>query len=299
MGGEPGRLKSKELLDAEFLGRLERLELNARKILAGERRGDASSTRRGTGTLFREHRSYVPGDDLRFLDWNAYLRLGDLVVKEFEAEQTPRLVLFVDRSGSMSLGDGQKLRMAQRLAAALGYIGLCRHATVGCVPFPGTGEHPLFRGRSSVARFLDCLSGLEPAGETLFLRALQAACPPGRPTGLAVVLSDFFETTEYRTALQFLGRRGFMVHALHLVAAEDREPASSGWLEIKDVENGRTLFERITPRLADAYREAVDAHFRTVEQTCRELQVGYHRISVAAQVEHTVLTLLRRGALVR
>ncbi len=221
------------------------------------------------------------------------------MVKEFEAEETPRLVLFLDRSGSMSLSDGQKLRMAQRLAAALGYIGLCRHATVGCVPFPGNGEHPLFRGRASVARFLGFLSGLVPAGETIFLRALKAACPPGRPTGLAVVLSDFFETVEYRTALQFLRRRGFMVHALHLVAPEDRDPVRGGYIEIRDVESGRTLLERITPRLADAYREAVDAHFRTVEQTCRELQVGYHRIPVSSRVEHTVLTLLRQGALVR
>ena len=299
MRGDPDPTPGKTLLEPEFLRRLERLELSARKVMSGERRGDVTTRRRGGGTQFREHRGYVPGDDPRFLDWNAFLRLGDLVVKEFDAEETPRLAIFLDRSGSMALGGGEKLWMAQRLAAALGYVGLCRHASVGCVPFPGDGHVPFFRGRAAVPRFLDGLASLEPGGETVLLRAFKGACPPGRPTGLAVVMSDFFETVEYRKALQFLNRRGFAVHALHLVSGTDQEPPASGWLEIKDTETGRVLRERITPRLADAYCEAVQQHFREVEQTCRELQVAYHRIPTSAQVEHTVLTLLRQGALVR
>ena len=290
---------SRDLLDPRFLARLERLELNARRVLSGELRGDTPSARKGAGTVFRGHRAYVPGDDPRFLDWNAYLRLGDLVIKEFQAEETPRIVFFLDRSASMGLGGGERFRRALRLAAALGYVGLCRHATVGCVGFPGDGRLPLFQGRSALARFLEHLSRLEPQGETRMLRTLKEACPPGRPTGLAVVISDFFETRELGPAFRFLVRRGFVTHALHLVSPEDLEPVEGGLLELEDVESGRSLRQRITPGLARAYLEAVQRHFHSLEQTCRELRVSYHRLQTSITLEETVIELLRKGALLR
>lgn len=289
----------RDLLDPAFLVRLDRLELSARKILSGERRGEQPGRRPGPGTLFRDHRSYVPGDDPRFLDWNAYMRLGDLVVKEFQAEESVRLVLFVDCSGSMGLDPRPKLDLAVRAAAALGYISLRRHASVVCAPLPGTAEPALFRGRASVHRFLDRLAGLRAGGPTEMLPAFQAACPPGRPAGLAVVISDFFETEEYPRALRFLRRRGFSVHVLHLVAREDRAPPDTGVVKLQDVETGRRIRQRLTPALARAYEEAVAHHFRQVAETCRGLQVVYHQAEVTGGLERTVLDLLRSGALVR
>src|SRR5262249_6474782 len=155
-------------------------------------------------------RPYVAGDDPRAIDWNAYLRLGDLLVKEFDAEETPRLLLLVDRSASMGLGGGTKFLCALRLAAALGAIGLSRHTTVACAVFPGGGATPPSRGRSQLSAFLGSLVSAEPSGETRLLPAFQAACPPGRPAGVAAVISDFFETAEHGTALRFLRHRGFL-----------------------------------------------------------------------------------------
>ncbi len=288
-----------ELLDPAFLARLERLELNVRKLVSGERRGEVAVRRRGAGTLFREHRAYVPGDDPRTLDWNAYLRLGDLLVKESEAEETPRLLLLVDRSGSMGLDGSRRLRAALRLAAALGAVALCRHTGVSCAFFPGGAPAPVLRGRQALPRLLDQLCAAVADGETRLLGVFQAACPPGRPAGVAVVLSDMYETEEHRTAFRFLRRRGFLVHALHLVIARESEVAAGDEIVLIDAETGRRRRERIDRRAAEAYRETVLQHFRAVEEACRAHQVLYARVDIDAPVERTVLDLLRRGALAR
>lgn len=289
--------RRRDLLDADFLSRLERLELNVRKLTAGERRGEVATRRRGIGTLFRDHRAYVPGDDPRFLDWNAYLRLDDLLVKEFEAEETPRLLVLVDRSASMGLREEAKLDQALRLAAAIGAVGLIRHAAVTCTLFPGD-EGPTFRGRASILPLLEHIAATEARGEARFLPSFQAATPPGRGLGIAVVLSDFFDTGQHAAALRFLRHKGYVTHALHLVDPRDRHVRPGELLELVDVETGRTLRERVDRRLAAAYRDAVSEHFRTVERTCRSLQVFYARVDVDDPVERAVVDLLRRGAMV-
>ncbi|NRA95672.1 MAG: DUF58 domain-containing protein [Planctomycetes bacterium] len=286
-----------ELLDVEFLSRLERLELNVRKLSAGDRRGEVATRRRGVGTLFRDYRAYVVGDDPRFIDWNAYLRLDDLQVKEFEAEETPRLLVLVDRSASMGLREEAKLDQALRLAAAIGAVGLIRHAAVTCTLFPGD-EGPTFRSRGSILRFLEHLAATEARGAARFLPSFQAATPPGRGVGIAVVLSDFFDTGQHAAALRFLRHKGYVTHALHLVDPRDGRVRPGELLELVDVETGRMLRQRVDRKLAAAYRGAVAEHFRTVERTCRSLQVFYARVDIEDPVERAVVDLLRRGAMV-
>ncbi|MAG55582.1 MAG: hypothetical protein CMJ83_04750 [Planctomycetes bacterium] len=286
-----------DLLDPAFLARLERLELNVRRIVAGERRGEVATRRRGPGTLFRDHRPYVAGDDPRFLDWNAYLRLDDLQVKEFEAEESPRLLLLVDRSASMGLRQEAKLGQALRLAAALGAVGLMRQVTTTCATFPGT-EPPTFRGRTALFRLLEHLASTTPAGEAQFLPAFQVAAPRDRPSGIAVVISDFFETEQHGAALRFLRHRGYRTHAVHVMDRRDRNVRAGDVAELVDVETGRKVRERLDRKLAAAYREALAAHFRQIEEVCRSLQVSYIGIDVEDPMERIVMDLLRRGALV-
>ncbi|MHC4913313.1 MAG: DUF58 domain-containing protein, partial [Planctomycetota bacterium] len=78
--------------DPEFLRKLAYFDLVAKQIQAGSRRGERRSTRTGAGTLFKDHRSYSPGDDLRYLDWNIYGRLESLFVKQFEVEESANVL---------------------------------------------------------------------------------------------------------------------------------------------------------------------------------------------------------------
>jgi len=290
---------SASLLLPSFVARLERLEINVRRLLAGERRGDVPMNRRGQGVLFRGHRNYVVGDDPRFIDWNALLRLGELVVKEFDAEESARLTVFVDVSASMTTGDGAKFERALQLAAALGFVALARHVPVHVRLLPGPGGEASFDGRARVGALLGGLAALKPAPRTGFLRAFQAAAPPGRIPGVALVISDFYDVDEYATGVSYLRRRGYQVEALHLFSDDELRCDVDGPVLLRDLESGKTVRATLRPELREAYRAVVERHFADVQLRCRSAGVGYHRLNVQDSLESSVLTALRARGVVR
>jgi hypothetical protein len=180
-----------ELLGPSLIGQLDRLDLLSRKILSGKLPGERRSKRRGRSVEFDDFRPYVPGDDLRHIDWNIVGRLDKLFIKLFREEEDLALQLVIDASASMDVGGGQaplsrtpkkaqsdssellpsKLTYAVQLAMALGYIGLVNQNRVSAAVFgvqsedPETGEltpsrvqelAPM-RGRMSVGRLSDFL----------------------------------------------------------------------------------------------------------------------------------------------
>jgi uncharacterized protein (DUF58 family) len=299
MAETPAPPAAASLLDAGFVARLERLEIRVRRLIAGERRGDAPMNRRGPGALFRGHRGYVAGDDPRFVDWNALLRLGELVVKEFDAEESARLTLFVDVSASMTAAGGRKYALALELAAALGFVALARHVPLAVAPLPGPGGAAHFSGRGQTSRLLAKLASFTPQPKTAYLRAFQAAAPAGRAPGVALVLSDFYDLEEYGPGLAFLRKRGYQTEALHLFADAELRPTCEGPVEFRDLETGRRLRAVVRPELREAYRALVERHFGEVAARCRAEGAGYHRLSVDEPLETTVLSVLRARGVVR
>src|SRR5437870_1880958 len=114
------------LLPPQLLAQLERLELVSRKIFRGRMKGERRSKRKGQSVEFADFRQYVAGDDLRFIDWNLFARLERLYLKLFLEEEDLHFYTLIDTSTSMEFGEPTKLQYARQLAAALGFIGLCR-----------------------------------------------------------------------------------------------------------------------------------------------------------------------------
>src|SRR5215831_6336084 len=114
------------LLSPDLLAQLERLELVSRKIFRGRMKGERRSKRKGQSVEFADFRNYVPGDDLRFIDWNLYARLDKLFLKMFLEEEDLHFYALIDASGSMEFGEPTKLEYAKQLAAALGFVGLVK-----------------------------------------------------------------------------------------------------------------------------------------------------------------------------
>ena len=123
------------LLDPGFMARLDRLDVLSRKILRGKLKGERRSKRRGQSVEFADHRQYVPGDDIRFLDWNIYGRLDQLFLKLFLEEQDLSVRILFDSSASMGTGDPPKISTAKRLTAALAYVGLVNNNRVTVTAF--------------------------------------------------------------------------------------------------------------------------------------------------------------------
>src|SRR5438874_3856772 len=119
-------MSSAALLDRQFLEKLERLTIHWEKSFSGLVGGHNSSRFAGGGQEFLDHRHFHHGDDLRAVNWRAYLRLDKLFLKMFQIEPRVPVRLLLDTSSSMASGGGQKFEYARKLAAALCYVGLVR-----------------------------------------------------------------------------------------------------------------------------------------------------------------------------
>src|SRR6266436_3743998 len=153
----PDPTPATQLLDPEFLARLEQLELVSRKIFMGRMKGERRSKRKGQSVEFADYRNYVVGDDLRHLDWNLYARLDKLFLRLFMEEEDLHFYVLIDNSLSMDFGSPTKLHYARQIAAALGFIGLVNLDRVVMEAFNNrlTQALPAIRGRRSLWRLLD------------------------------------------------------------------------------------------------------------------------------------------------
>ncbi|MBC7770933.1 MAG: DUF58 domain-containing protein, partial [Pyrinomonadaceae bacterium] len=138
-----------ELISSELSARLDRIDIISRKIFAGKLQGERRSKRRGQSVEFEDYRNYVPGDDLRHVDWNIFARLERFFIKIFQEEEDLSVHIVLDASASMDAGSPSKLVLGMRLAMALGYIALVNNDRLSLSIFTGRHLHRLgpVRGR--------------------------------------------------------------------------------------------------------------------------------------------------------
>src|SRR5438552_1170659 len=169
-------MASAPLLDREFLEKLERLTIHWQKSFAGLVGGHNRSRFPGAGQEFLDHRNFHHGDDLRAVNWRAYMRLDKMFLKMFQIEPRVPVRMLLDTSLSMAPGSFEKFDYARRLAAALCYVGLVRLDTIEVLPFAATlqegktcggGRHRF----SYISRFLE---DLEPGGVTSFMPVVRS-----------------------------------------------------------------------------------------------------------------------------
>ena len=223
------------LISPDLMKRLEQLQLLARRRSKSTAKGERRSGARGQSVEFADYRTYVPGDDLRRIDWNLFGRLERLFLKLYEEERELPVTIYLDSSESMSFGRVSKFDFARQVAAAVGYVALCGFDRVTVEPFPLAddqaglvGELRAVRGRRSAMRFFDNLNRLKAGGTADFNQALRLGAMKHRAQGVIVVLSDFLDPAGYEDGLKSLASRGSEVHAVQILAPEELEPSSYG-----------------------------------------------------------------------
>jgi uncharacterized protein (DUF58 family) len=290
-----------DLLDPAFVARLERIELIARRLESGPARGDLSTRRRGPGSLFREHKNYSPGDDVRFVDWNVYSRLGELLIKQFDADENLDLTLFLDVSGSMGFGRHDKLAFARRVAALVGYLGLARQATLKLAFVPrGEVAPQSYFGKQRLHPFLGDLARVETlAEEGDFFSEFKLATQRHRGRGLAVVVSDFLTPGGYEKGLDYLAYSGYRVAAVQILDEYDLRPNLKGRLRLEDLESGRQLERIVTRRMLDEYEAEVRRWCTGFQDWCRGRGVALSVLDTAWDFERVLESLLAPGGIAR
>jgi uncharacterized protein (DUF58 family) len=288
------------LLAPEFLRKLERLSLVAKRSFRGQLKGEKRSPRRGSSVEFADYRDYTPGDDLRRVDWNTYARLERLFLKLFMEEEDLHVYLLVDSSRSMGFGEPSKLAYACRVAAALGYVGLTGEDRVGAALFaerPRAYFRPA-RGRGQVMPLFRFLEGAQPEGETVFGASLREIALRTRRPGIAVVISDGFGS-DLEEGLKALLYRKFQVTLLHVLAPEEIDPPLVGDLKLIDAETGETREITVSVGLLRDYRRAVENFCARAQGFCHRYGADYLRAATETPFEDLILTALRRSGLVK
>ena len=287
------------LLTPDFLRKVERLSLVAKRVFPGQLRGERRSTKRGPSVEFADYRNYVTGDDFRRVDWNVYARLEKLFLKLFVEEEDLHVYILIDTSRSMEFGGPSKLLYAKRIAAALSYIALGNLDRVGLAALSDGTSATLRpkRGKQSAFAVFEWLNTVQPSGQTQLADSLRDFSLRTSRPGLAIVISDFFDP-DYQKGLSALISRKFELTVLQVLDQDEVEPPLVGDLMLVDSETDERREVTITRSLLRRYKQRLAQMCEGVEDYCSHFGCNYVRVTNQSPFEDLILSYLRqRGTL--
>ncbi len=285
------------LIQPEALGRLHSLEVAARIVVEGLQTGSHRSPHKGHSVDFADHRPYVPGDDIRHLDWKVLGRADRLVLKRYEAETDLGCTLVVDGSASMGYRGERaamtKYRYGAILAASLSYLVLAQQDRAGLVLFneKAAVEHRA-ASQGQLERICRALEGFTPAGLTDASKGLEHLVAPSSRKGLVVLVSDLL--TDLEAIKQSCDRLRHRGHDLAIVWVLDPDEVDLGVATVSRFE-GMESDGQITaePRaLRTAYAEEVARHRLELQKICRSRRAAFIECTTADPVNLPLNRLL-------
>ena len=280
-------------VDPAVLARIGNLELVARNVVDGVINGLHRSPYFGASVDFAEHRGYVPGDDIRRVDWRVFARTDKYFVKEFEADSNANFSVLLDVSKSMAFGTKiSKLDYGKTLAACLTYLVSKQRDRVGVVTFDeDIVDHvpPSAKHLDVVLHTLDRVQARRPGRLGPPLRKLAEHF--GR-RGIVVVISDLYEEPqEVMDALSLIRYRGNDVILFHVLDPSEVDFSFDAAASFEDLESGEQL-PVVPGALAAQYRQLVKEHIATLTSKASEQRVDYQFLNTSAPLDYALFSYL-------
>jgi uncharacterized protein (DUF58 family) len=295
----------RSFLDPAVLARLSAVPLLARRPMVGTVSGRHASPHRGSSVEFAEYRKYVPGDDLRRLDWRAFGRSDRFYVKEYEADTNLRLVLVLDTSGSMAFGSVKppaaaglqplpKIDYARRICGGLGYLASQQGDAVGiaCAAGEILRSLPARRSPAHLRLVFDVLDEATPGGSTRLPQVLHELAETTRQRALVAIVSDLFmPPDDLAGAFGHLRFRRHDVAVFHLLDPQELAFSFQRPTRFLDLEGGGTIFADPV-EIADRYHQAVSSYLEQLRGIVLEAGVDYHRVLTDEPYEQVLARFL-------
>ena len=293
-------LDTRELVDPAFFSRLDNIELRARSIVEGFMHGLHRSPYVGFSVEFSSHREYVPGDDLRHVNWKLYARQKRLYVKEYNAETNLNLYILLDISNSMECASKgrSKLHYGAALAAALAHLALKQQDAVGITLFADSvvAHLPPKAKAHQLDEILRLISATRARPVSDAGRALHQAAELARHRGMVVVISDLFDdVTRIMDGFDHLRYMNHEVLLFHVFDPYERDLPLEGNIRFRDLETGEELTTH-AEGIRESYLEAF-GHWRTeVERECRNRSVDRIELTTDDLLDQALLDYFVRRA---
>jgi len=291
------------LFDSDFLKKLEYLSLVSKRVFRGSLLAQRRTMQLGTGIEFSDHREYTPGDDFRYIDWNLFARLDQLLLKRFQEEEDLHVYFLVDCSRSMAFGDPPKFDFARQVAAALAYIALADLDRIAVTAFASDilEDFPLTRGKGRLLALLKFLEGLRAQGEDTNLeRVATGFLHRDQRRGLVVVVSDLYDPNGFERGLDRLRHRKYEPHVVQIYDKYEKDPPDLlGDVEMWDVESGAARKVTVTEKNLRQYRRLFDEFQEKVQGYCNRHSLGCTRTATDIPFDELILRMMRQAGSVR
>jgi len=288
------------LTPREIIRRVRRLEIRTRRLVDESLAGSYHSVFRGRGMEFAEVREYVPGDDVRTIDWNVSARMGQLYVKKFSEERELTVVLVADVSGSEHFGTGDttKLRMAAEVSALLVFSAIRNNDRVGLLLFSDRVEQflPPRKGREHGLRVLRELLTVEPSGQgTRIATALEYLQRVVTKRAVIFLVSDF-QDEGYERALRVAAQKHDVV-AISVSDPREGVLPNVGLIAVVDPETGeRGVLDSGSPRVRQAWARHAEVARERLRAGLRRTGVELLELSTDEDYERPLVRFFRERA---
>lgn len=295
-----GQQSSTRFLAPEVLARIGSLELVARYVVEGFISGLHRSPHLGFSTDFAEHRQYMPGDDLRHLDWKLLARTDRLYIKKYQGDTNTRVHLLIDASASMGYSSNEvsKLQYAQYLASSLAYLCIRQHDPVGLIAFDeDVIDHVPPRSVSGHLRtVLGVIDRIGPGRGTALTAQLHRTAELITRRGIIVLISDLYDEPQTLIeGLEHLRFQGNDVIVFHLL---DRQELDFNFKEPVVLEDAETAEQmHVLPDVVrDEYLRAVGSHIDALREGAARNRIDYELINTSEPLDAALFAYLARRA---
>lgn len=269
----------RSLLTTHNFSAFNKFEMIAHSVVEGFVSGFHKSPYKGFAIEFAEHREYVPGDDLKHLDWKIYARSNRHYIKQYEEDTALSAYLLLDRSGSMGYKSGEfsKLDFGKFISGVFSYILLQQSDSIGMMSFdaelndyiPPGSTKPHFK------RIIDCLDEMEPGADTGIGPVLQTLARKLKRRALIVIISDFYD--DYKAIDLALNHFAHKKHEVVVFQVMDRREVDFSFSDLTRFEclesDNNLLVDPI--RLKKEYLQQFTAHQEAIRRTCYQLHIDY------------------------
>ena len=295
----PPPLPAAVLFNPADLARIENLELLASRVVDGLLSGKHRSELKGGSAEFTEHRGYVPGDEIRLIDWKVFGKSDRYFIKQYIEQTCLQVIVVLDASGSMAFGlnTGSKFDYARAVAACLTRLVLRQTDSAGLAVLGKTLRNyiPPRANPNHFQPILHLLQEAKPTGETSLAANLTQLARRIKRRGVIVLLSDCFDDTDsLRQAFQLVRARGHEIILLHTMAPEELTLDFGGWSRFECLEVDGVHLDLDPALIRNDYIEGVRGFLAGLKRVCNETGADYHPLPTNKPMGEALTYYLKR-----